>query len=697
MRSISKFGSFVLFVFGSVYGAAQAPGTDAQPSPTPRLSVVLAERAGSFDKAAPVTVEARSASLARLLEGQRHTWAAGRTRSGTRASNSIRLAREAFRQAVEIDPGLAEAYTALAELEISLSPSETSVEEAMALAAIAIRLDENNFGSRRLLARLYSYKSRLATKSYDRDIGAKAIAEWKKVVEMDPRNAEGWAFLSAFYERLREPEARIDALQKWIASATPIDSQFYRLVLGPNEDLSADSASIKLGPALLQAGRVKEAIETMSLVVAENPDNTTAIEILRDAVESAEGDAASSAIESLQQAVYANPTNISLLNVLARVYSKSGRLDEGVAVIKSAAEAAESTNPEVAAPIWMALGDFLIASPDRAAESETMYQKAIQAYGLRDVGLITDEDREFAMEVIGRLVRVQRQQNNERAVRRTLQFASELFGPNDLFSDRLLITYLRETGKKSDALAIVRAARKKAPGDVGLFRLEATLLTELGRVDEAVGLVEAQIKAGQSQTGRANESLPRDEFSDLLFISSLYSQANRGKEAAAVARRAFQAAQGNERKVIANLTLATALNTAGDFVGAESTLRGILKQTPRNPIALNNLGYFLAERGERLEEAREMIELAVKIDPTNPSFLDSLGWTHYKLGDYAKAELYLKEAARYDTASATIQEHLGDVYQKLQMNELAIAAWRRALLLATAPADVKRIEKKLGK
>ncbi len=697
MRSLSKLGSFLLLAFASVYGVAQGAGSVALPSPTPQLSLVLAQRAASYNKATSVTIEARSASLAKLLEGQRHAWAASRTRSGTRASNSIRLAREAFRQALEIDPGLAEAYTALAELEISLSPSEASVDEAIALAAIAVRIDEKNFGSRRLLARLFSYKSRLATNSYDREIGAKAIAEWKEVVEMDPRNAEGWAFLSAFYERLGEPQPRIDALQKWVASAAPIDTQFYRLVLGPNEDLSSDSASMKLGPALLQAGRVKEAIETMSLVIAENPDNTTAIEILRDAVESATGDAASSAVESLQQAVYANPTNISLLNVLARVYSKTGRLDEGVAVIRSAAEAAEATNPVVAAPIWMALGDFLIALPDRATEAEKMFQKAIDARGVRSVGLIGDSDREFAMEVIGRLVRVQRQQNKERSVRQTLEFAAGLFGPKDLFSDRLLITYLRETGQKADALATIRSARKKAPGDVGLFRLEATLLTELGRVDEAVGLVEAQIKAAALRSGPTTELLPRDEFSDLLFISSLYSQAGRGKDAAAVARRAFQVAQGTERKVIANLTLATALNTAGDFAGAEATLREILKQTPRNPIALNNLGYFLLERDERLEEAREMIDQAVKIDPTNPSFLDSLGWAYYKLGDLAKAELYLKEAARYDSASSTIQEHLGDVYQKLKMPELAKAAWHRALLLATAPADVKRIEKKLGR
>ncbi|HTK27428.1 MAG TPA: tetratricopeptide repeat protein, partial [Pyrinomonadaceae bacterium] len=119
-------------------------------------------------------------------------------------------------------------------------------------------------------------------------------------------------------------------------------------------------------------------------------------------------------------------------------------------------------------------------------------------------------------------------------------------------------------------------------------------------------------------------------------------------------------------------------------------------QTPGNPIALNNLGYFLLERDERVDEAITMIEQAVRIDPTNPSYLDSLGWGYFKKGNLAAAERKLKDAARLDPGSSTIQEHLADVYQKQGKAELARSVLQRALVMATDASDVQRLKAKLA-
>ncbi|MER3630923.1 MAG: hypothetical protein C4325_01085, partial [Blastocatellia bacterium] len=186
-----------------------------------------------------------------------------------------------------------------------------------------------------------------------------------------------------------------------------------------------------------------------------------------------------------------------------------------------------------------------------------------------------------------------------------------------------------------------------------------------------------------------------DEFSDYLFISQLYSQANRGKEAIAAASQAAAVAGGPERRQIAKITLATAQQMSGDFAGAEITLRQILRESPGNPIALNNLGYFLLERNERFEEALEMIKKAVESDPTNPSFLDSLGWAYFKLGKLEEAEKYLRNAIGFDSSSATIHEHLGDVLEKLGKTAQAKTHWKRALELSTDAKDVRRIRSKL--
>jgi predicted Zn-dependent protease len=136
---------------------------------------------------------------------------------------------------------------------------------------------------------------------------------------------------------------------------------------------------------------------------------------------------------------------------------------------------------------------------------------------------------------------------------------------------------------------------------------------------------------------------------------------------------------------------------SGDFKSAETTLRDILKQSPGNPIALNNLGYFLLERDEKITEAYNLIKQAVRIDPTNPSYLDSLGWAYFKMGNLTEAEKYLKQAAKYDSSSATIQEHLGDVYQKQGKSALAKTAWQKALTLASDAEEINRIKLKLSK
>jgi Flp pilus assembly protein TadD len=91
-----------------------------------------------------------------------------------------------------------------------------------------------------------------------------------------------------------------------------------------------------------------------------------------------------------------------------------------------------------------------------------------------------------------------------------------------------------------------------------------------------------------------------------------------------------------------------------------------------------------------------MIRRAVKAEPDNASFLDSLGWVYFKLGQLKEAEENLGEAARRNTTSATIQEHLGDVYQLSSEPDKARTAWKKALSLSVEPAQTARLKAKLN-
>ena len=243
---------------------------------------------------------------------------------------------------------------------------------------------------------------------------------------------------------------------------------------------------------------------------------------------------------------------------------------------------------------------------------------------------------------------------------------------------------------------MVQKLRAASADDYTLARLEATLQTELGRVDAGVAGYKKFMAAAKAKASADTTATPTDAFSDLLFISQLYSQGNKNAEAIQAAKDAYLVAEGAERKQIARLTLATAQQGSGDHAGAEVTLREILKESPNNPIAMNNLGYFLVERGERYEEALGFIKKAVEVDPTNPSYLDSLGWAHFKMGNLAEAEVQLKKALRFDPSSATIHEHLGDVYKEQGKADQSRASWQKALGLASDSSDVTRLKEKLA-
>jgi Flp pilus assembly protein TadD len=120
-----------------------------------------------------------------------------------------------------------------------------------------------------------------------------------------------------------------------------------------------------------------------------------------------------------------------------------------------------------------------------------------------------------------------------------------------------------------------------------------------------------------------------------------------------------------------------------------------LQKDPVDATALNYLGYMLAEKGQRLDEAVDLVQRALKVDPGNPSFLDSLGWAYYRQGKLDLADPALSEAAAKMPKNSVIQDHLGDLRFKQRRFADAAAAWQRSLAGDGESIDRPRIEKKL--
>jgi tetratricopeptide (TPR) repeat protein len=690
--SLSFAITFFLGLINFQLVSAQNDPPPPKPTPTPvvRLSSILAKNPELLADAS-VSRERREQAFLKLMEGQRYLWGMSRTRSQSAINTSAKLARQSFVNAVELDPKLSEGYTALAELTLTTPPND--IEEAVSLAAISTKINPDNFGSQRILARIYTIKSRLNNGKLEQANAAKAIQAWKDVARIDTRNAEAWAFLSEFYAQTGKDSERIIALQNWLGASQPIENEtgFFRNVTG-NQSLSPESATVKLGEAYIKAGKDTEAVEVLSRAIADNPESSEAINLLSRAIPNVDKATSNKTIEALQQAVFANPESSELVQLLARLQAQAGKTDESVKLIKSLIEKSSADDKYTAANLELSLAEMLLEN-GRDDEAISAYQDALKRREIGKTNLVTEDDVDFATTVYSKIIQTYKITDRFVEAKAVIEKARTVFGKNDLFADKQLISLLRESGKKAEALVKIRTLRKVYPTENSLLRTEALILNELGKVTQAVALFKPLI--GSKSVG--SPIAATEDFNNLIFISSLYSQAKRGKLAIDTANQAYTIAKSNEMKLMAKLFLSTAQEKSGDFVSAEKTLRDILQQTPENAVALNNLGYFLVERNEKLDEAITLIQKAVKIEPTNSSFLDSLGWAYFRQNKFDEAERYLKDALRRSPSSATIQEHLGDVYDKQGKADLAKNAWKRALGLSSDSEQTLQLKAKINR
>ena len=134
-----------------------------------------------------------------------------------------------------------------------------------------------------------------------------------------------------------------------------------------------------------------------------------------------------------------------------------------------------------------------------------------------------------------------------------------------------------------------------------------------------------------------------------------------------------------------------AYERAGHWPEAENDLEAALKLRPDEPELLNYLGYSWIDKGERLAEALGMVERAVAANPQSGAMIDSLGWAHYRLGDYKKSVELLEQAVELEAGDPEINNHLGDAYWRVGRRVEAEYQWRRVLTLdpdARIKADV---------
>jgi Flp pilus assembly protein TadD len=138
------------------------------------------------------------------------------------------------------------------------------------------------------------------------------------------------------------------------------------------------------------------------------------------------------------------------------------------------------------------------------------------------------------------------------------------------------------------------------------------------------------------------------------------------------------------------------LERAKNWNGAEADLKKALELFPDQPHVLNYLGYSWVDQGINLDEGMRMIRRAVEQRPDDGYIVDSLGWAHYRVGEFAEATKHLERAVELRPEDPTINDHLGDAYWKIGRTLEAQFQWSHARDLKPEPDELEKIEAKLN-
>ncbi|MCA9270241.1 MAG: tetratricopeptide repeat protein, partial [Planctomycetales bacterium] len=186
----------------------------------------------------------------------------------------------------------------------------------------------------------------------------------------------------------------------------------------------------------------------------------------------------------------------------------------------------------------------------------------------------------------------------------------------------------------------------------------------------------------------------------VLYHGKRYEQADREyRELLAALDKDHGQPDARETAREARLVLSNIALKLGDMPQAEEWLEQVLDEFPEDIGAMNDLGYLWCDQGKHLQRSLRMVQQAVAAEPDNAAYRDSLGWAHFRLGEYDLAVQELEGAAERlkETPDGVIMDHLGDAYTAAGRKQDAAQAYERAIELFTAEDDQENIAKTKAK
>lgn len=488
-----------------------------------------------------------------------------------------------------------------------------------------------------------------------------AQEEYHQAAELDPAN-----------EELVTQVAR-----RWLLQSKP-DRAIEILKLGASQPGATAIMDVLLGSAYAQSGKTELADAANNRAIQKSPELLAGHQNLYSScIQAGKTD---EAIRVLDRASQVKGVDADYLIGLAELYlnlatatpsEKTNAFPRALALLNRAAAAEPASIHD---RIRLADGLNTVGESDRAAElyqailmdypQAPMLQETIRAK-LTEIYL-RDKDRKRALEQLEVMLR------NDPTNVRAHYYAALLFSEND------------EPAKAEDHLrkvVVLNPKFEQAYYDLAMAQLR------LDKTNEIFATLEvAQKKFGESFISEFLLALANSR------IDNFTEAVKRFTSAEIIGR----AADGKSLTAMFYHQFGSTLERKGDYSESVKYLQKALELDPDFAPAANHLGYMWADRGENLERAKELIERAIKAEPKNDAYLDSMAWVLFKLGKPREALPFMLQAveiaAEAQASDPTLYDHLGDIQFALGNRRAAREAWSNALKLEPNPAIQKKLD-----
>jgi tetratricopeptide (TPR) repeat protein len=601
---------------------------------------------------------------------------------------------EAYKKAYALDPKSQVIGERLAEMYWKAQRIHDAVTEAQEI----LKRDPDNVQSRRLLGRIYLRSlGDVSAGNAQSETVTKAIEQYREIHRLDPSDAESALWLARLYRLKNEHEQA---------------EQVLRSIL--KNDPENEPAVEQLTQLLMDEGKSTEAVTLLEGITAHSP-SPVLLDLLGDAYTQAHELAKAEA--AYRQAVELDPSELSHQRGLGQTLLAEEKYPEALKVYEKLSDLMPDD-----ADVYLRIAQIYreLHQLDKAEQNlvkarqyspgslEVMYNEAMlyQAQGRYEDAIrvlsnaVTDikgqspavPSRRRSLAILyQQLGQLYRDTQNYQAAIYTFEELGHLGEEEDRRARMMIMDTYRAAKDLPKALQTGKEALAKYPADPAIRTSHALLLGENGQTDEAVKMLRAQLHG---------DAADREAY---LNIAQIYERGRRYKEAEESARAAeVLPGQPRENEMVWFL-LGAIYERQKFFDKAEEQFKKVLAVNPKNAPVLNYYGYMLGDLGIRLDEAEALVQQALKEDPFNGAYLDSLGWIYFKENKLGVSESTLRKAVEREKHDATIHSHLGDLYAKTGRGDLAAAEWEKSLVewRRSLPADletdkVAELEKKIS-